>query len=53
MTAAIRPGDRVAIPCDWHPAGELVVVVAAVEGDEVKLVTGDRVRSEDVREVER
>lgn len=47
----IRPGDRVVIKSDWHPAGELVVAVAAVEGDEVRLVTGERVRVEDVREV--
>ena len=48
--AMIRPGDKVAIPADWHPAGELVVTVAAVDGDELRLVTGERVRSEDVRE---
>lgn len=47
----IRSGSKVAIPCDWHPTGELVVTVAGVEGDELRLVTGEMVRSEDVREV--
>lgn len=45
----ICPGDKVAIPADWHPRGELLVTVAAVDGDELRLVTGEMVRTEEVR----
>lgn len=52
MTAdTIRPGDKVAVRANWHPAGRVWTAVASVDDDELRLVTGTRVRTDEVLEV--
>lgn len=48
MSTPIRPDDKVALPAPWHPRGELLVTVAAVDGDELRLVTGETVAANGV-----